>query len=358
MNTSREILSAVLSGQCTAQQAVEAVRQECLPEDLYLDYKSADLLEQTNTKKRNDELRKDVAAFANADGGMLVIGIEETSDATTSRTLPGEAKHCKDVGGHSPHDWAARTLGDLLPYTGRPPHIDDTARIDGKRVLLVAVDRAPNLVPVTKDGQIRHFLRIGDHTHPVDPYLYADLVLGRRERPFLRFDAEVGVRVGAMHQAGQMFITVVATVENDSLVWVPAMYVSCTGIGSKRIEVPNEHSTERLSDALLRHVEVAEATAPEHVYHQVVRKMALPELSPFERRTYSFRFGVPQPSKPYVWRGVLLANPKNGLPVWSQLHLNVGADGVGSSEHRPLAPGERGEVWWGSLFEYRHARGE
>jgi hypothetical protein len=44
-------------------------------ESLHLDYKASDALQRTDGKK--NEISKDVSAFANSDGGMLVYGIEE-----------------------------------------------------------------------------------------------------------------------------------------------------------------------------------------------------------------------------------------------------------------------------------------
>ena len=44
-------------------------------ESTYLDYKAAGALDKTDAKKK--EISKDVAAFANSDGGIIIYGMEE-----------------------------------------------------------------------------------------------------------------------------------------------------------------------------------------------------------------------------------------------------------------------------------------
>jgi hypothetical protein len=52
-------------------------------------------------------------------------------------------------------------------------------------VLAIAVARAPSLVPCVESREIKYFFRIGDSTLRVPEYLIADLVLGRRQHPFI-----------------------------------------------------------------------------------------------------------------------------------------------------------------------------
>ena len=49
--------------------------QNQIEESINLDYKSAKSLDQSDTKKR--ELSKDVSAFANSDGGIIIYGMQE-----------------------------------------------------------------------------------------------------------------------------------------------------------------------------------------------------------------------------------------------------------------------------------------
>lgn len=56
-------------------------------ENLHLDYKAADALTKTEGKKK--EISKDISAFANSDGGVIVYGIKEFSDPL-KKHLPKE----------------------------------------------------------------------------------------------------------------------------------------------------------------------------------------------------------------------------------------------------------------------------
>lgn len=49
-------------------------------ESLYLDYKAADALSSTDGKK--NEISKDVSAFANSDGGVIIYGVKEFQSGT------------------------------------------------------------------------------------------------------------------------------------------------------------------------------------------------------------------------------------------------------------------------------------
>ena len=46
-----------------------------IEENLHLDYKGAHSLEKNDKKK--DEISKDISAFANSDGGVIIFGIKE-----------------------------------------------------------------------------------------------------------------------------------------------------------------------------------------------------------------------------------------------------------------------------------------
>jgi len=49
-------------------------------ENIHLDYKAADALQKTDGKKK--EISKDISAFANSDGGIVVYGVKEFTDPT------------------------------------------------------------------------------------------------------------------------------------------------------------------------------------------------------------------------------------------------------------------------------------
>jgi len=51
-----------------------------IEENIHLDYKAAGALDKTNLNKTKDSISKDIAAFANADGGILIYGLKEDKE--------------------------------------------------------------------------------------------------------------------------------------------------------------------------------------------------------------------------------------------------------------------------------------
>ncbi len=62
----------------TENDLLELVRNN-IPESLHLDYKASEAL----SDKKKDEILKDVSAFANSDGGILIYGIKEDKSTKT-----------------------------------------------------------------------------------------------------------------------------------------------------------------------------------------------------------------------------------------------------------------------------------
>lgn len=65
----------------TESDIQELIKNE-IPESLHLDYKRIDSLQ--NKDKRKNEIAKDVSAFANSDGGVLIYGIIEENNKPLS----------------------------------------------------------------------------------------------------------------------------------------------------------------------------------------------------------------------------------------------------------------------------------
>ena len=65
------------------QPDLQALVDNNIPEDLHLEYKASRLLAKTPQATKDDcirKLTKEVSAFNNADGGAIVIGIEEKQE--------------------------------------------------------------------------------------------------------------------------------------------------------------------------------------------------------------------------------------------------------------------------------------
>lgn len=155
-------------------------------EDLHLDYKSGELLAQKNAPK----LRSATAAFANADGGLLLLGIRDGDAGRDPWMVDG----CVAVGGQTPLDWVASAIRKLAPYMHPFPKIGGI-EVDGKYVVFIAISRSSTLVPCIEPGKggIVHYLRFYGRSDAVPPYLLADLLHGRRQRPTFSFPEDVEI---------------------------------------------------------------------------------------------------------------------------------------------------------------------
>ena len=77
--TTQELLEGVLEGQQWQFDDLERIRDEH-GEDQWLDYKSGLLFDDKPPKDVKTDLQHDAAAFANAMGGLLVLGVNENEN--------------------------------------------------------------------------------------------------------------------------------------------------------------------------------------------------------------------------------------------------------------------------------------
>ncbi len=176
---SRQWLQRLLAGETPTTEELKRLPLECAAEGLHHDYKAGKLLED-KSKDPAGVLREYVAAFANADGGFLVVGYDQRAKEWDGARAPG---------GGTLSEWGARVLA-TIPQT--MPRIT-TATLDGRDVLLVAVPRCRSLVPVVKNRAPVYYLRLGDTTLAMPPYLVSDLMLARRHEPQLALTEVTGV---------------------------------------------------------------------------------------------------------------------------------------------------------------------
>jgi hypothetical protein len=181
--SAREFLEALLREEVPSVDDLRVfLASKASNEGLLLDFKHSDELLK-DKDKRNFTLRQYVAAFANSEGGVLAIGIQDKTKAIVPLTQTHQGRVGGDLKG-----WASRTVGDLTGALGAPPRFA-TVDVEGGQVLLVGVHRAPTLVSISKAGQAAYYFRIEDEAREVPASLVADLVLGRRHSPTLIVDA-------------------------------------------------------------------------------------------------------------------------------------------------------------------------
>jgi hypothetical protein len=169
--TTRFAFERILAGEELSEEEFEELLD--LKEDQYLDFKSGKLSE--NEKKFKKTIRQWVSGFANAQGGLLVIGPE---DKDRRRIVP--ARYPKEK---TQAEWLGSTLSGL-PFLFPFPRIV-TQSYRGKDVLFVATMRTTDLVPYVEGTVWKFFFRMGHETKQVPNFLVEDLKLGRRSHPAL-----------------------------------------------------------------------------------------------------------------------------------------------------------------------------
>ena len=162
------------------QADIEQLIDNAVPESLELDYKASPSLQKTDKSKK--EISKDVSAFANSSGGVLVYGVEEND-----RGIPSTIDS-----GSNPLEISKEWLEQVI-NSGVHPRIEDLhinqierANSEPRRVLYVvtipqAMTRAPH-----QASDKRYYKRFNFESVPMEDYEVKD-VLRRATSPDLYF---------------------------------------------------------------------------------------------------------------------------------------------------------------------------
>jgi hypothetical protein len=152
---------------------VRALRTRGIGEGPTMDYKeSIAFTEQgTLTTGAKKELAKDVSALANAQGGLLVIGVKDPE-------REGEPPAPEDFVGISVTDTFARDLESSLLGSVSPPlyplirvtedDFEDPESGERRRFVVVGARRGSRLHQVTAGGDYRFYRRAGYQNRPMD----------------------------------------------------------------------------------------------------------------------------------------------------------------------------------------------
>jgi hypothetical protein len=174
-HVARAMLDKMLTGDVLQESDLRAL-MAVDNEHQHVDFKHGSLTDDRDEAKQ--VVRSYATGFANADGGLLVIGVSDGPPAQRRITKT------KRPGGATLDSWARSCLedfaGQLVPF----PRFQ-VLNVEGCDVLIVATARAPAMVPCHEKGARVYHLRVGDSTKPVPDYLLSDLLLGRRAHPIL-----------------------------------------------------------------------------------------------------------------------------------------------------------------------------
>lgn len=171
MNTN-SLLEMLSSGESFSEETLDLLLSERIKEDQFLEYKHGDELKKSGASR---EIRKYVSGFANSQGGVYIIGVDDKKFEVTGSIAPG---------GGDLAEWAARCINPIAQYFSPPPRFFTIKHRNGD-VLIIAVDRSLNLISVVEDGETVYYLRFYDQTLKAPDYLISDILLSRKVFPYL-----------------------------------------------------------------------------------------------------------------------------------------------------------------------------
>lgn len=346
LSTSRELLELLLEDGTLSLDELTAFVAKTPEEDLFVEYKDGLLLEKL--KDARPAVRKAVSGFANADGGVLVLGFDE--HRTEEKGPPTrQLSPCIDRVGADPlESWAAKAIADMAGFLSPPPRFRSIAVGPGRCVLLVAVARAPQLVPCFEAGSTKYYLRFHDSTREVPAYLISDLVLGRRQHPVLvpqLEKVELAFEAWASGVSYNATATFSLSVENVSFVAAHDVEVGLVAwvIPDDPGSAPLPGVLDFLGSHLRQHLALEEPAAREawtwKIRHVTTRYGQKREIGPFDVA----RYGTLGPFRLPVWRLAVLPSehatkpredrffaafyvlPAGSPPTWFQLTLDLSA---------------------------------
>jgi hypothetical protein len=155
-------------------------------EDIHLDYKGADAIAKTNGKR--NEISKDVSAFANSDGGIIVYGVRE-HDVYEKRHLPERIDTINRV--EFSKEWLEQVINSKI----RPRIMDliitpiDIPSVKNGVVYIVKIPKS-HMPHQAADN--RYYRRFNFESVPMDDYEISD-IRNRKQyyKPLILIDYEI-----------------------------------------------------------------------------------------------------------------------------------------------------------------------
>lgn len=208
------LLQSLLAGDELSAQAVVDLARNAPAESEYHDFKSGKIV--GGGRDVAGKLRWLAAGFANAEGGLLVIGVGDGTDAETgARVLEPSPRSADDTVNSLTN--ALRPLAAQLVPALRVQAV----AYDGGALAVVAIPRSDQLVRAPSGGkkgaELAYPLRFGDSVHACPAWLAADLLVGKRARPRMVLANPV-VEISRRYEPhGTADLSLTFVVRNDAL---------------------------------------------------------------------------------------------------------------------------------------------
>lgn len=332
-----ELLNRIMAGYEISSDELNSLIDDKVKEGQLLDYKHGNELNKGSKPSPRDTIRQYVTGFANADGGILIIGVD-----AEKKDQPWEVTGASAPGGHDLARWASDCLSDIMPLFSPLPRFQILQHPKGN-ILVIAALRSANLVPCTESGKIVYYLRIHDKTVAAPDYLLSDLVLGRRQHPLLQLREVQFMSLSKEPIEKSMTLTVCfvaeITIENYGLSWAEAVDVGLIGwVGGIDYRGIPETSSLR------SHINIQEPalglyTGPRHLVHTAHNPVIIRTFESFSFALGGMSWYIPvrqgRDMYKYVWNAALYIVNKNSPPIWYQVSLTIDENTL--SVIRPVA---------------------
>ena len=340
-----EVLDDVLGRRPVDPTILADLVREKVGEGSFHEYKRGLWLTSADVKQ---ELRAQVTGFANAEGGVVIIGIVGGEPSQGAAAWSFEAPTCPDAAGWD--EWLGRVLSEVSAKTRVEWQV---VGVNGVDVVVVAANRAEALIRVYEKPNLVCHLRVGPQTVPIPETLFADLALGRRAKPDLVLE-QLSVDGGTDSKG--FHLNVFLFVHNQGLLWVPDLSVAWSGYARGLLA---SSSLKRLLDLRPTRADLAPVVGgdfnvwvldPIYGGGWKARRDDKPnQVRPFERTRLGTRIdGLPVTtlSGPWAWYAAIMVLPKNGAPLWAQLAVHGKTGVITAARAWPLPLGTRPVLAW------------
>lgn len=167
------------------QDQVEQYTSQGIEESLNLDYKAADALEKTEKKK--NEIRKDVSAMANSDGGIIIYGLTEDTD---NKHLPGKIDPIDR--NTIPKEWLEQVISNIRPKIEGV--IIHPVTINDSKTDVVYVVEILRSHTAHQASDKRYYKRFNFQSVPMEDYEIRD-VMGRLQHARIELEFAILTRI-------------------------------------------------------------------------------------------------------------------------------------------------------------------
>lgn len=139
---------------------IQSLIENQVEESIYLDFKSAGSLEKSD--KKRIEISKDVASFANSDGGIIVYGIKEVDHVASEFSFIDGNEFTKEWIETIINSYVQRRISDIKIY---PIRIDGDIK---KSIYVVKIPYSYDAPHLSKDN--RYYKRYNFMSVPMEEY--------------------------------------------------------------------------------------------------------------------------------------------------------------------------------------------